>query len=73
MMTISETGFQCLEKKVGDIQSKIDQGLSFDDESGAVALTALRSARVELFELRSLLREHITISPSGNPEDPEAE
>lgn len=71
MMTISETGFQCLEKKVEDIQSRVDQGLSFGGESGAVALTALRNARVELFELRSLLREQITISQQ-DPCDPDA-
>lgn len=70
-MAISETGFQRLEKKISDIQSRIDQGLSFDYGSGAVAITALRNARVELFELRSLLREHITIVPL-DPRDPDA-
>lgn len=71
-MVISEKGFQSIELKIADIQFEVDYGLTFTDASGSVALTALRNARIKLFDLRSLLREHITISPSGNPEDPEA-
>ena len=71
-MTLSESGFQSIEAKINDIQSTVDHGLTFTDASGFEAITALRIARVGLFDLRSLLREHITISPPGNPEDPEA-
>jgi hypothetical protein len=67
-MIISEMGFQSIESKIADIQSNVDHGLTFTDASGFEAITALRIARVGLFDLRSLLREHITISPPGNPE-----
>jgi hypothetical protein len=71
-MTLSESGFQSIQAKIEDIQANVDHGLTFTDTSGFEAITALRIARIGLFDLRSLLREHITISPPGNPEDPEA-
>lgn len=70
-MIISELGYQRIEGKIAEIQAKVDHGLAFNDDTGKVALSELRGIRVELFKLRSLMREHICIMPT-DPKDPEA-
>lgn len=70
-LELTDSGFQRIEQKIEDIQTTIDHGISFGDESGAIALSALRGARVKLFALRSILRDCVCVTPPDSPHTPD--
>lgn len=65
-MIIEDAKFERIERKISDIQAKIDFGIVAANDNEA-ALGAIRGARTELFALRSLLRESIEIEPTTQP------
>jgi hypothetical protein len=70
-MILPDAKFEHIERKISDIQAKIDRGL-MDTQDHSGAISALRGARVELFALRSLIHESLEVREQPDPEDPQA-
>jgi hypothetical protein len=71
-MIMDDTKYALLEKKIGEIQRKIDKGIMNPGQRGELALDQLRAARAELFSLRELLQTSIEIEPDLGPSGPKA-
>jgi hypothetical protein len=71
-MIIDDSNFERIEKKIADIQDKIDRGLMNPGVTGDTAVGYLRGARGDLFALRAILHESIEIEPTVGPDNPDA-
>jgi len=71
-MILSEGAFERIERKIAEIQDKIDQGIMDPGFDGEKAVNALRAARAQLFKLREILREGIEIESTRGPDGADA-
>jgi hypothetical protein len=71
-VTLDDAKFENIEKKIADIQEKIDAGLMNPGVRGDLACDALRAARSEIFKLREIIQSSVEIEPNLGPERPTA-
>jgi len=72
-MKLDDGNFALIEKKIADIQDKIDRSLVNPGARGELAIGHLRGARGDLFSLREILRNCLEIEPTiPEPQGPRA-